>query len=64
MPDFAFYAGELKSEECQCRKTKQRGRSLCYHCYQALPDDMKKDLYQKLGDGYEKAYDDAVSWLN
>jgi len=61
--DRAWYARELHSEGCICGRPKRRGYSFCYPCYKALPPDMQRDLYQKIGAGYEEAYEDAVGWL-
>jgi len=61
--DSIFLLKELKSNECACGKYKKEGMSFCYNCYQGLPDDMQKALYNRFGLGYEQAYDDAVGWL-
>ena len=58
-----FYLDELKSDGCHCGRPKQRGRSLCYRCYYKLPDDMRRALYRKIGNGYEAAYDAAIKFL-
>jgi hypothetical protein len=63
-PDYAFYAKELKSGQCQCGKSKKSGKSLCWSCYRALPDDFQKDLYLGLYNGYVAAYEAAVIFLN
>jgi hypothetical protein len=59
----AFYAKELKSDQCQCGRTKKPGRSLCFPCFRDLPVEMQEDLYKKIGSGYEEAYEAAVKWL-
>jgi len=61
--DRRFYITELKSAECQCGRPKKPHKSLCYGCYKALPKQMRRDLWQGIGDGYEAAYDAAVAWL-
>ena len=61
--DLKFYIDELLSEECFCGRTKKSKMSLCYTCYKSLPKDKKQALYQRMGDGYEEAYDDAIEWL-
>ena len=53
----------LRSEECICEKSKRKGFSFCYHCYQSLPNDMKKALYRKVNEGYIEAYEEAVKYL-
>lgn len=61
--DTKFYIEALKSEECFCGKTKKSGNSFCYSCYKSLPNDMQKDLYLRMFQGYEESYDKAVAWL-
>ena len=61
--DFFFYVGELESEECFCGMPKVSGKSFCYRCFTALPHDMRRELYKRVGDGYEAAYDAAVKYL-
>lgn len=61
--DTNFYWDELFSEECFCGKNKKSKMSFCYSCYRSLPRSMQRDLYRRMGDGYEEAYDDAVTWL-
>jgi len=61
--DMLFYTQGLISLECLCGREKLKGNSLCRQCYKALPDEMQKALYRKLGHGYEEALDDAVKWL-
>ena len=63
MSDVKFYIQELRSEECACGRSKRSRYSFCYTCYQLLPDDMQRDLWNYMGDGYEEAYDAAVAWL-
>jgi len=62
-PDRQFYYKELMSEECACGESKKKGFSFCYSCYQQLDGGMKKDLYQKIGYGYEEAYNAALKVL-
>ena len=61
--DRQFFIDVLKSEECQCGRTKRARTSLCYRCYSSLPKDLQRDLWLRMGDGYEEAYDKAVEWL-
>jgi hypothetical protein len=63
MSDIKFYLQELNSEECACGAWKKPKFSLCFACYHALPKDMQTDLWSRLGDGYEEAYDAAITWL-
>ena len=59
-----FYYRELKSSECFCGKSKKPRHSFCVGCYRELPRDKQKNLYQKIGEGYELAYEEAVKWLS
>ena len=61
--DWRFYYDELRGEECSCGRYKKPGYSFCYRCYKSLPRDFKRDLYQRIGAGYEQAYDAAVQYL-
>jgi len=63
MNEWAFYIEELKSEECFCGQTKKSGFSFCFNCYKKLTKEMQKDLYKKIGKGYEQAYDEAFLYL-
>ncbi len=62
--DLKFYITELKSDECQCGRSKKPGLSFCPRCFYLLPPYMRTDLYQKIGHGYEESYDLAVKFLN
>ena len=61
--DWKFYVDGLNSEECACGRAKKPGYSFCLWCYRRLPRDMQRDLYEPLGQGYERAYEAAVKWL-
>lgn len=61
--DLEFYLKELAGEECACGNQKSSGHSVCMRCYFALPGDMRKALYSRIGNGYEEAYEEAHSWL-
>ncbi len=63
MNETAFYIGELKGDGCQCGAKKKPGQPFCYRCYRTLPEEMRKALYRRVGNGYEQAYDAAVAWL-
>ena len=63
MTDFEFYHNELHGEECVCGAWKKSMFSLCFACYHTLPPDMQKELWKRIGDGYEEAYDAAITWL-
>lgn len=61
--DLKFYTESLAGEECLCGRTKQRKRSFCYPCWKELPQDIQRDLYARIGYGYEAAYERAVAYL-
>jgi len=61
--DLEWYIKELDSEQCLCERSKARGKSFCYRCYKALPRDMQRDLYRRIGEGYEEAFEAAVRYL-
>lgn len=63
MSDVHFYLDELLSEECYCGEWKKKNYAFCYKCYFKLPADLRKRLYDKIGDGYEEAYDEAIKYL-
>ena len=58
-----FYYQEITNNECYCGHAKKKGYSFCFHCYHRLPDDMRTDLWQKIGHGYEEAYEEAIKFL-
>jgi hypothetical protein len=62
--DRKFYVDSLLSVVCQCERDKKRAYSFCYQCYNKLPLEMQRNLYCKMGDGYEEAYDMAVQYLS
>lgn len=62
--DQLWYFKELRSNECYCGKSKEVGRSFCYTCFKKLPGHLQKPLYNKIGSGYEEAYEDAVNFLD
>lgn len=55
---------KLMSHTCQCGMAKEARNSFCRNCYYHLPREMRKQLYRAIGDGYAKAYDDAVAHLD
>lgn len=63
-PTRAQLVQSLRGAECPaCGKLKRGGHTLCRHCYQALPAKLRQRLYQRLGDGYEQAFDAALRHL-
>jgi len=59
--DQLFCVTQLRSTECQCGSKKQRGMAFCYRCWMQLPEDARRGLYSKVGNGFEAAYNAA--WL-
>ena len=62
--NWKWYFRELRSTKCQCGNAKGRGKSFCLVCFKSLPTRMQTALYKRLHNGYEEAYDDALSYLN
>ncbi|MDY7035541.1 MAG: hypothetical protein SV375_05180 [Thermodesulfobacteriota bacterium] len=63
MNEWKWYVDELMSEQCLCERPKKRHHSFCYRCYRSLPGDLQRALYNRIGDGYEEAFEEAVKWL-
>lgn len=61
--DWEWYFKELMSEQCACEKSKRRGHSFCYAGYTALPKELRKALWRRIGLGYEEAYEEAHKYL-
>lgn len=57
------YLKDLRSNECQCGRSKKPGRSFCYNCWSDLPGEIQRRLYARMGAGYEEAYDEACRFL-
>jgi hypothetical protein len=54
----------LGSTTCgACGGPKQPRMSHCSTCYYALPQYMRKALYQRFGEGYEQAYEESLVYL-
>lgn len=60
--DLAFR--DLQSRECVCGSEKQPQRTFCLECYKALPANMQRALYKRIGSGYAEAYDEAKTYLH
>lgn len=54
---------ELVGVTCQCGKTKATNQTFCRSCYFSLPDGIRLKLYNGIGNGYEGAYQEAVTLL-
>jgi hypothetical protein len=53
----------LNRRKCQCGATKQPKRTFCGRCFARLPRELKQDLYQPVGRGYEEAWKHALKHL-
>jgi hypothetical protein len=62
--DLQFYIDALKSDACQCERTKKEGFALCYSCYKKLGKHLQNGLWMPINKGFEQAYDEAVRFLN
>lgn len=61
--DRLFYLNELKSEECQCGRSKRVRTTFCYMCWSKLPKHIQRALYKPIGRGYEEAREEAAAHL-
>jgi len=61
--DRRWYAEVRRSEECLCGRPKKGGNAFCWACWSQLPEEMQGGLYRGIGQGYEEAFEVAVSWL-
>jgi hypothetical protein len=51
----------LVSSKCPaCNAPKTSGLSFCQRCFAYLPRHMQKALYRQIGQGYERALDEAM----
>jgi hypothetical protein len=53
----------LKNGQCRCGHAKQTGMAFCYGCWQQLPMNIRRALYQRVGQGFEAAYAGACEYL-
>lgn len=54
---------ELRGDTCQCNGSKISGHTFCRACFLKLPVSLRSRLYKRVGQGYEKAYADALAHL-
>jgi hypothetical protein len=54
---------DLGGTTCACGRGKARGMSHCRQCYFKLPKPMRDALYQRVGHGYEEAYQASLDRL-
>lgn len=50
---------ELRGRVCACGADKAVRMTFCGPCYFALKRDTRKALYNRIGNGYERAYSEA-----
>jgi hypothetical protein len=55
---------ELMGTTCRCGQPKDSKKTLCSRCYYKLPPVMRMALYQRMGEGYEEAYERASKFLD
>lgn len=55
---------ELMGTVCHCGKTKHAEHTFCGKCYFSLPRNMRKAIYNRIGNGYEEAYEAATVHLD
>ena len=63
LKDRLFFIEALKSNECRCGRRKQAGRAVCYKCWVKLPEGLRRPLYNRIGAGFEEAYEEACKYL-
>jgi hypothetical protein len=54
---------DLLGTTCRCGATKAHGHTFCGPCYYGLPLSLRRDLYKRIGEGYEEAYERACGVL-
>ena len=64
MKNWMEYFYDLQGKECQCGKPKQPKKSFCPSCYKKLPLNLQSDIYKRIGEGYQEAFDASVEYLN
>lgn len=55
---------ELEGEKCRCGAKKVSMQTFCGKCYRSLSPEKRRALYNRIGQGYEEAYADAVNFLD
>lgn len=53
----------LTTTVCACGRVKEERQSFCRGCYSLLTPNMRRRLYDKIGAGYEEAYEGALRYL-
>ena len=68
-PDPAMFTStelitSLQSNICPaCSKAKKPRHALCFQCWRLLPHEQRDALYDRVGQGYEAAFDQAMRTL-
>lgn len=55
---------ELLGNQCRCGSKKKTRQTFCRACYFKLPGRVRASLYNRVGEGYEEAYANAVEFLD
>lgn len=55
---------ELAGPLCRCGRPKRTRETFCASCYHRLPTHLRRALYQRIGQGYEEAYEAAIDYLD
>lgn len=54
----------IRSRHCPaCTAQKQVNKSVCSGCWAKLTSDAQRALYNRIGDGYEEAFENAMKSL-
>ena len=53
----------LKNGTCRCGAAKQTGMAFCFACWRHLPENIRRALYRRIGQGFEAAYRVACEYL-
>lgn len=54
----------IQGDTCPaCGKFKDSGKTVCRRCYFDLPSALRNALYDRIGKGYEEAFENAMSHL-
>lgn len=57
------YLEMLTSTTCQCGASKTPRHSFCKSCFEKLPDRLRLSLYDRIGSGYESAFEESCKTL-
>ncbi|MEO0966303.1 MAG: double zinc ribbon domain-containing protein [Planctomycetota bacterium] len=63
-PDTHALIRSLRGRLCPaCGKVKRAGQTVCPACWRKLPPAFREPLYDRVGEGYEQAFTDAMRSL-